>query len=57
LEEGELRLVTADAERKSHVELRRRSSGVPAASGALWGILIGLLFFIQRNASRETYIL
>jgi uncharacterized membrane protein len=41
-----LALVTVDAEGKSHVETPQKIVGVSAASGALWGTLIGLLFFV-----------
>jgi uncharacterized membrane protein len=41
-----LALVTVDAEGKSHVETPQKIVGVSAASGALWGMLIGLLFFV-----------
>ena len=41
-----LAMVTVDAEGKSHVETPQKIVGVSAASGALWGMLIGLLFFV-----------
>lgn len=41
-----LAIVTVDAEGKSHVETPQKIVGVSAASGALWGMLIGLLFFV-----------
>ena len=41
-----LRLSRVDAEGKSHVETPQKIVGVSAASGALWGMLIGLLFFV-----------
>lgn len=41
-----LATVTVDAEGKSHVETPQKIVGVSAASGALWGMLIGLLFFV-----------
>src|SRR5215469_18015095 len=41
-----LALVTVDAEGKSHVETPQKIVGVSAALGALWGMLIGLLFFV-----------
>ena len=41
-----LAVVTVDAEGKSHVETPQKIVGVSAASGALWGMLIGLLFFV-----------
>ena len=39
-------IVTVDAEGKSHVETPQKIVGMSAASGALWGMLIGLLFFV-----------
>ena len=39
-------IVTVDAEGKSHVESPGKIVGLGAASGALWGMLIGLLFFV-----------
>jgi uncharacterized membrane protein len=41
-----LAIVTVDAEGKSHVETPQKIVGMSAASGALWGMLIGLLFFV-----------
>ena len=41
-----LAIVNVDAEGKSHVETPQKIVGVSAASGALWGMLIGLLFFV-----------
>jgi len=41
-----LAVVTVDDEGKSHVETPQKIVGVSAASGALWGMLIGLLFFV-----------
>lgn len=41
-----LAIVTVDADGKSHVETPQKIVGVSAASGALWGMLIGLLFFV-----------
>ena len=41
-----LAIVHVDAEGKSHVETPQKIVGVSAASGALWGMLIGLLFFV-----------
>ena len=41
---GSLRGEGADG--KSHVETPQKIVGVSAASGALWGMLIGLLFFV-----------
>jgi uncharacterized membrane protein len=41
-----LAIVTVDSEGKSHVETPSKIVGVSAASGALWGMVIGLLFFV-----------
>lgn len=41
-----LAIVSVDADGKSHVETPQKIVGVSAASGALWGMLIGLLFFV-----------
>jgi len=41
-----LAIVTVDAEGKSHVETPQKIVGVSAAGGAMWGMLIGLLFFV-----------
>ena len=41
-----LAIVTVDADGKSHVETPQKMVGGSAASGALWGMLIGLLFFV-----------
>jgi len=41
-----LAIVTVDADGKSHVETPQKIVGVSAASVALWGMLIGLLFFV-----------
>ena len=41
-----LAVVTVDADGKSHVDTPQKIVGVSAASGALWGMLIGLLFFV-----------
>lgn len=41
-----LALVSVDAEGKNHVETPQKIVGASAASGALWGMLIGLLFFV-----------
>jgi len=41
-----LAIVSVDSEGKSHVETPQKIVGVSAASGALWGTLIGLLFFV-----------
>jgi len=41
-----LAIVNVDAEGKSHVETPQKIVGVSAAGGAMWGMLIGLLFFV-----------
>lgn len=41
-----LAVVQVDAEGKSHVETPAKIVGVSAASGALWGMIIGLLFLV-----------
>lgn len=41
-----LAIVDVDAEGKSHVETPQKLVGVSAASGALWGMLLGLLFLV-----------
>lgn len=41
-----LALVTVDADGKTHVHTPSRIVGTSAASGALWGALLGLLFFV-----------
>ena len=41
-----LAIVRVDAEGKSHVETPQKIVGVSAASGALWGMIIGLLFLV-----------
>jgi len=41
-----LAIVRVDAEGKSHVETPQKIVGVSAASGALWGMLIGILFLV-----------
>ena len=41
-----LAIVTVDPEGKSHVETPQKIVGASAASGALWGMLMGLLFFV-----------
>ena len=41
-----LAIVNVDAEGQGHVETPQKIVGVSAASGALWGMLIGLLFFV-----------
>ena len=41
-----LAIVTVDTEGKSHVETPQKIVGMSAASGALWGMLLGLLFFV-----------
>jgi uncharacterized membrane protein len=41
-----LALVTVDSNGKQHVETPGRLVAVSAASGALWGVLIGILFLV-----------
>lgn len=41
-----LAIVDVDADGKTHVDTPRRIVGTSAAVGALWGLLIGLLFFV-----------
>lgn len=41
-----LAIVDVDADGKTHVDTPRRIIGTSAAMGALWGLLIGLLFFV-----------
>ena len=41
-----LAVVEVDAEGKSHVHTPGKIVGVSAASGALWGMIIGLLFLV-----------
>ena len=41
-----LAIVDVDADGKSHVETPQKIVGVSAASGALWGMLLGLLFLV-----------
>jgi uncharacterized membrane protein len=41
-----LAVVDVDAEGKSHVHTPQKIVGVSAAGGAMWGMLIGLLFFV-----------
>src|ERR1017187_312195 len=41
-----LAIVNVNAEGKSHVETPQKIVGVSAAGGAMWGMLIGLLFFV-----------
>ena len=41
-----LAIVTVDEDGKSHVETPQKIVGMSAASGALWGMLLGLLFFV-----------
>jgi len=41
-----LALVTVDLDGKEHAETPRKIVGVSSASGALWGMLLGLLFFV-----------
>jgi uncharacterized membrane protein len=39
-------VVTVDAEGKTHVETPQKMADMGAGVGALWGMLIGLLFFV-----------
>jgi len=39
-------IVTVDAEGETHVETPRKIVGMAATSGAVWGMLIGLLCFV-----------
>ncbi|MBO0747608.1 MAG: DUF1269 domain-containing protein [Acidimicrobiaceae bacterium] len=41
-----LAIVDVDADGKTHVDTPRRMVGTSAAFGALWGLLLGLLFFV-----------
>jgi uncharacterized membrane protein len=41
-----LAIVRVDAEGKSHVETPNKIVGVSASMGALWGMIIGLLFLV-----------
>jgi len=41
-----LAIVRVDNEGKSHVETPQKIVGVSAASGAMWGMLIGILFLV-----------
>jgi uncharacterized membrane protein len=41
-----LAIVTVDSDGKTHVDTPSRIVGTSAASGALWGALLGLLFFV-----------
>ena len=41
-----LAIVDVDADGKTHVDTPRRIIGTSAAAGALWGLLLGLLFFV-----------
>ena len=41
-----LAIVDVDADGKTHVDTPRRIIGASAASGALFGLLLGLLFFV-----------
>lgn len=41
-----LAIVVVDADGKTHVDTPQRTIGTSAAFGAMWGLLIGLLFFV-----------
>jgi uncharacterized membrane protein len=41
-----LAIVTVDVDGKTHVDTPQRIVGASAASGALWGMLLGVLFFV-----------
>jgi uncharacterized membrane protein len=41
-----LAIVTVDADGKTHVDTPQRIVGASAVSGALWGLLLGVLFFV-----------
>lgn len=41
-----LAIVEVDADGKTHVDTPRRIVGSSAAAGALWGMLLGVLFFV-----------
>src|ERR1051325_8915517 len=41
-----LAIVNVDADGKTHVDTPQRIIGAPAVSGALFGLLLGLLFFV-----------
>lgn len=41
-----LAIVTVDAEGKTHVDTPRKLVGASAVSGAMWGLLMGVLFFV-----------
>lgn len=41
-----LAIVTVDSDGKTHVDTPQRIVGESAAAGALWGMLIGVLFFV-----------
>jgi uncharacterized membrane protein len=45
-----LAIVTVDADGKTHVDTPQRTVGASAAGGALWGLLLGLLFFVPGMA-------
>lgn len=41
-----LAIVNVDADGKTHVDTPRRIVGTSAAFGAMWGLLLGILFFV-----------
>ncbi len=41
-----LAIVTVDKDGKSHVDIPQKIVGAGAASGALWGMLLGMLFLV-----------
>jgi uncharacterized membrane protein len=41
-----LAIVTVDADGKTHVDTPQRVVGASAVSGAVWGLLFGVLFFV-----------
>ncbi len=45
-----LAIVNVDADGKTHVDTPQRIVGASAAAGALWGLLLGLLFFVPGMA-------
>jgi uncharacterized membrane protein len=45
-----LAIVDVDADGKTHVDTPSRIVGTSAAAGALWGLLLGLLFFVPGMA-------